>query len=141
MNASLFRGVVEEVYDAIPPLVRERMVNVALLIEDEPSPEVRVEEKLGAEDTLLGHYQGVPHTERGSDYGIGATLPDIITLYRIPLLEEAKRLMKERSIAKDEAIRAAVRETLWHEIAHYVGYDEEQVHLREEEGTNTWHTP
>ena len=35
-----------------------------------------------------------------------------------------------------EALRQAVRETIWHEVAHYMGYDEDQVRGREDSREN-----
>jgi len=68
---------------------------------------------------------------RGGEYGIGMTMPDTITLYRLPLLEEADALG-----GGEEGLRRAVRETIWHEVAHYFGFDERAVNAREEDGTN-----
>ena len=117
--------VAEEFEHAVAQKFQDKMHNVALLIEDEPSLEVRKEEELGPHDTLLGYYRGIPATARGALYGVGATLPDTITLYQLPIEEAA------RDDAKD--IRQVVRETIWHEVAHYFGMDESAVRKREDE--------
>ncbi|MDP2158503.1 MAG: metallopeptidase family protein, partial [Nitrospirota bacterium] len=96
------------------------------------SEEVHALEQLQEGETLLGLYQGIPLTERGSEYGMGMTLPDTITLYRLPILEEARDM--DRSFL--DAVRIVVRETLWHEVGHYFGMEEHEAHEREEEGTN-----
>lgn len=132
-----FSEMAGEAWDAVPPEWRGKIENVALLIEDEPSEAVRKEEGLTGRETLLGRYHGIPESERGEGYGVGPTLPDTITLYRLPLLEEAAFLREERSFATPEdAVREAVRETLWHEIGHYFGLHEEEVNIRERGGTN-----
>jgi predicted Zn-dependent protease with MMP-like domain len=128
MGEEQFRTIVEEEWDKVPSPYRERIENVALLVEDEPSPEVREREGLEEGDTLLGFYHGVPLTERGEGYGSGGTLPDTITIYRLPTLLEAEEVGKD--------VREIVHETIWHEVGHYFGYDDFHIHLREDEGTN-----
>ena len=59
--------------------------NVAVLVEWEPDARTRREEELSEDETLLGLYRGVPNTARGSEYGVGATLPDTITLFQRPI--------------------------------------------------------
>jgi predicted Zn-dependent protease with MMP-like domain len=130
MEQEEFRTVVEEEWAQVPERFKGRIDNVALLVEDEPDEEVRQEEKLGEHGTLLGLYRGIPLTERGEGYGM--VLPDTITLYRLPILQVADELGAE------DSVRTVVRETLWHEIAHYFGYGEEAVQEREDEGTNTY---
>lgn len=124
MERDAFEKLAEEGFLLIPEKFRERIQNVALLIEDEPSEEVREREGLTEDETLLGLYQGIPNTARGDSYGIGPTLPDTITLFRLPIEEAA------REDAED--IRKVIAETIWHEFAHYFGMDEEEVRLREE---------
>lgn len=126
--------VAQEWEHAIPEKYRHLIKNVAFLVEDEPSLEVREREGLGGGETLLGYYQGIPHTARGDLYGVGMTMPDTITLYRVPILEEAE--------ASGLSVSQVIRDTLWHEVAHHFGYDEHAVrekedrrhHSHEEEG-------
>ncbi len=120
--------VAEEWTKAVPEKFRVRVKNVAILVEDEPSQAVCRAEGLGEGETLLGLYTGIPLTERGSEYGVGATMPDTITLYRLPILDEAAETGGD--------VRAIVRDTLWHECAHYFGMGEHDVRHREDFGTN-----
>ncbi len=137
MEDSAFERIAAEEFAAVPERFRRLIQNVALLIEDEPSEDVRKEEGLGPGETLLGLYHGIPASARGDFYS--GVLPDTITLYRLPLYEEARALRAEgRAKSKEEAVRLAVRETLWHEIGHYFGMSEEAVHAREEKGTNRY---
>lgn len=128
MERDAFEKLVQEGFLLIPEKFRERIRNVALLIEDEPSDEVRQQEGLAEDETLLGLYQGIPNTARGDSYGIGPTLPDTITLFQLPIEEAA------REDAED--IRKVIAETIWHEYAHYFGMDEEAVRSREGDRTN-----
>jgi predicted Zn-dependent protease with MMP-like domain len=136
MPEEAFRTLAGEVWDQMPEKWEKRIDNVALLIEDEPSAEVRRAEKLPDNETLLGLYHGIPESVRGGAYGVGVTLPDTITLYRLPILDEAAELMHTRAMDVSTAIREAIRETLWHEVGHYFGLHEEEVRTRERGGTN-----
>lgn len=127
------RMVGEEFPKAIPAQFLHLISNVAFLIEEEPDAETRAEHGLSADETLLGLYRGIPFTARGEAYGVGGTLPDTITLYRLPLLQETERLLLERGGTHEERMRQALRETIWHEVAHHFGMDEHQVRHREDE--------
>jgi len=119
MKRKEFEKLAVEGIDALPEWVRKKMTNVAVLIEDAPSEGTLREEGTEEGETLLGLYRGVPLSERGSDYGVGGTLPDTITLFQIPLEEEGE--------GKPDKIREAVAITVWHEVAHHFGIDEDRV--------------
>ncbi|HEY0010664.1 MAG TPA: metallopeptidase family protein [Candidatus Paceibacterota bacterium] len=141
MDEETFQRIVGEEWDAVPAPYRERIQNVALLVEDEPNEEVRRLEGLEGTETLLGIYQGVPLSERGEGYGIGEVLPDTITVYRLPTLLEAEDIRLETRVDRLEfadIVRSVVRDTIWHEIGHYFGHGEEAIMHREEEGKNTY---
>lgn len=140
MEEEAFIALVQAEWDAMPEKYKAHVENVALLVEDEPSAELRAEEGLEEGETLLGHYHGIPNTERGSEYGVGATLPDTITLYRLPILDEAQELTDDHTNEFKKNVTKVVRETLWHEIGHYFGFDEEPINKREAEGTNRFET-
>ncbi len=135
--------VAEEFPFAVPEKFRNKIKNVAFLVEQEPSAEVRATEHLEENETLLGYYRGVPHTARGEGYGVGGVLPDTITLYQLPIEEEARELLRaegrawpsgpERPLqgAVLEATRKVIRDTIWHEVAHHFGMDEHEVRERE----------
>ena len=131
-----FRSIAEAAWAELPERFAKHVQNVALLIEDEPSAELRELEGLKKGETLLGHYHGIPNTERGAGYGVGGTLPDTITLYRLPLIEEAEELTDTDTSNFRKNMEKVVRETLWHELGHYFGLDEPHVREREDEGTN-----
>jgi predicted Zn-dependent protease with MMP-like domain len=130
MEKDIFERIVAEELQAVPQKIKDKIKNVAFIIEDEPSQEVRRAQGLRTGDLLLGLYQGIPNTVRGGEYGIGMTLPDSITLYRLPILKEAGE--------DEDSIRKVIRETVWHEIAHYFGFDEWSVEDREDRGTNEY---
>lgn len=136
MDEREFEAIAQAEWDGMPEHIASKIQNLALLIEDEPSDEVRVREELREGETLLGLYHGIPLSERGSGYGIGATLPDTITLYRLPIIDEALELTDDHTNEFKNHVRAVVRDTLWHEVGHYMGLGEGSIREREAEGTN-----
>jgi predicted Zn-dependent protease with MMP-like domain len=121
MNKTRFTKLVEEALRDIPHRFRDAMKNVAVVVEDEPSPELLEEMEMGPGDTLFGLYQGIPLTERDSQYG--NTLPDRISIYQKPI---------EEACDDDEDIRQCVAETVIHEFGHYFGLSEEEIEEIEE---------
>ena len=145
MTPQEFEKIVADAFERIPENFRNKVKNVALLIEAEPDAKTRKENNLGPDDTLFGLYKGIPRTERGDGYGVGMTMPDSITIYRAPILAAAAEesgvgdlvawgeMMTE---PMKRRVRDIVADTIWHEIAHYFGMDEYAVDEREIEGTN-----
>ena len=125
MSREEFEKLAAEGYEKLPEWVRQKIKNVALLVEDEPSDEVREREGLTEHETLLGYYHGIPLSERGENYGVGIVMPDTITLYQIPI----------EATAEEDGLSVAqvITETIWHEFAHHFGMDEHEVRLREDE--------
>jgi predicted Zn-dependent protease with MMP-like domain len=123
MNDEDFEKLIAEGYEQLPQWARDKIKNVALLVEDEPSKEDRVAEGLEDDETLLGLYKGIPLSQRGEYYGVGMTLPDTITLYKLPILEAAEEDGKN--------IAQVVSETIWHEFAHHFGMNEGEVRALE----------
>jgi predicted Zn-dependent protease with MMP-like domain len=102
-----FEECVEEALDALPPELARLMSNVAVVVEDEPP----------AGAPLLGLYQGVPLTRRGSGYA--AVPPDKITIFRRPL---------QRLYGADRArLRHEIRRVVLHEVAHHFGISDERL--------------
>ena len=71
---------------------------------------------LSEEATLFGLYTGVPLTERA---GYEPALPDRIIVFRRPILE---------SCTTTEEVVQEIRITLWHEVGHFLGLDEDDLH-------------
>ena len=121
MHRQRFTQLVEEALAEIPARFRREMKNVAVVVEDEPTPELLDEMEMEPGDTLFGLYQGTPLPERG--WSFGNALPDRISIYQIPIEEEC---------ADDEEIRDCVAETVIHEFGHYFGLSEEEIEEIEE---------
>jgi predicted Zn-dependent protease with MMP-like domain len=105
MGEEAFEALVVDELDLLPDEMVEGLENIVFVTEGRPED--------GSLD-LLGLYQGTALTERDR-YGFGE-LPDRIVLYREPLLAAAEDL-------KDQ-----IHVTLVHEIAHYYGIDDQQLH-------------
>ena len=116
MTRQEFNRLVEAALDDIPRRFRQELKNIAIVVEDEPSPALLAEMEIEPPDSLYGLYQGTPLTERGWNYG--NTLPDRVTLYQ--------RTIEEDSEDAEDAI-VCIAETLIHEIGHYFGLSEEQI--------------
>ena len=128
MTDEAFEALVAEGIDTIPERFLKKLANVAIVIADAPTKAQLSNGHTHPDETLLGLYEGIPLTERGDYYGTGMTLPDRITIFKVPTLEAA---------GGDPArVQEIVRDTVWHEIAHYFGYDEEEIGEREAHGTN-----
>lgn len=104
-----FEELVVNELDALPDDMVEGLDNVIFVTEARPED--------GSLD-LLGLYEGVALTDRGQ-YGFGE-LPDRIILYREPLIAHAGGDLDE--------LREQIHITLVHEIAHFYGIDDEELH-------------
>ena len=109
MSPSEFDTLVEKAIKAIPARFRRRLHNVAFVVEQEPQ-----------RPDLLGLYQGRPLTTRS--VGDGFTMPDRITIFQGPHV----RMARDRP-----HLEKLLRDTVWHEVAHYFGMDERGVRLAE----------
>jgi predicted Zn-dependent protease with MMP-like domain len=96
-----FEQLVAEALDELPQWVRERLENVEVLVEDDPPAD---------QPRLLGLYEGVPLTRRAGRYS--GVLPDRITLFRSSI---------EASAGSEERLKAVIRHTIVHEVAHFFG--------------------
>lgn len=121
MDRKEFEKTVVKGIDAIPKRFMEKLNNVAIVVENRPTPSQKRKLKIRKGWTLFGLYEGVPQTARGINYG--GALPDKITIFQEPIEEAAKN---ENEIIK------IVKNTVWHEIAHHFGMDEKDVRKSEE---------
>jgi predicted Zn-dependent protease with MMP-like domain len=107
--------LVRQAYQQVPPPVQKAIRNVDISVEEWPDAE-QLDLADGGEVTLFGLYTGVPLPER---YGGQPELPDRIIIYRQPIL----RSCSTRADAARE-----IQVTLWHEVGHYLGMDEDDLH-------------
>ena len=101
-----FERLVAQALDELPPEIRQRLDNVAVVVDEQGSGE------------LLGLYEGVNQLDRA--FGYHLTTPDRITLFWKPIVEEV-------GTPDPEAIRREVRKTIIHEVAHHFGIDDAEL--------------
>lgn len=111
------REEVARLLDRLPKRFRDALRNLEIVVEKHPSADLLRAEGLDPRhDTLYGLYQGVPLPDR-SEFD-PPMLPDKITIFSEPLLAD---------FSDPEELRAEIRLTVLHEIAHYFGMDEEEI--------------
>lgn len=119
-----FDALITRAMDELPQEYIRGLDNVAIVMADEPTPEQIEKMKLQGK-LLLGLYEGVPLTHRGS--GWSGMLPDKITLFKNQIL----------AVSHDEAsFLEQTKRTLWHEIAHYYGLDHDAMHQLQDSHTH-----
>lgn len=128
MERRLFEKCVRDSFLLIPEKFRQKVKNLAFIVDNDVSDSVRKEQGLQDNETLLGLYTGIPLTERGVDYGVGVAMPDTIHIYQRPIEEEAN--------GDELKIKQIITDTVWHEVAHYFGFEEDSIMEREALGTN-----
>ncbi len=112
-----FDALITRAMDELPQDYIRNLQNVAIIMEDDPSPEQRVKMKLDQDHLLLlGLFEGVPKTLGPS------LLPSKITLFKHPIL----------AVSRNESeLFEQVKRTLWHEMAHYYGLSHADMDARQ----------
>jgi predicted Zn-dependent protease with MMP-like domain len=122
MTRRQFEALVERALRKLPKRFREKVENVAVVVEDWADATTLAEMGIEPPDTLYGLYRGVDLTRRDSSYG--NVMPDTITIYQGPIEEDC---------ATEVEMAELVRETVVHELGHYFGLDDETMEQLEEE--------
>ncbi|HOM68343.1 MAG TPA: metallopeptidase family protein [Candidatus Paceibacterota bacterium] len=115
LSPEKFEEIVKEGIAEIPEKFLEKLENVSIIIEDEPTEAQRKKINLRKGLTLFGLYEGVPQIKR---VNYSWVLPDKITIFKIPL---------ESAATSEIDLKELVKNTVWHEIAHHFGMDEKEV--------------
>jgi len=119
MTQEKFEAFINESIQAIPKRFLEKLNNVDICVEDNPTSHQLKKLRVKKNSLVFGLYEGVPQTKRGH---YGQVLPDKITIFKRPI---------ERIAHSENEIREIVKNTVWHEIAHHFGLDEKQVRIAE----------
>ena len=112
-----FDGIVIGALELLAPEFYERLQseNVDVVVEQEPSPAKLSELGLRADETLFGLSEGVSLVDGGSH---ASTLPSKITIFQRPI---------EEAVYNREDLDEEVLRTVWHEVGHFLGFDEDEV--------------
>lgn len=115
MRRSDFERLIFRALEEIPDEFRNALQNIDIQVRWRPTPaELR---RVGVRrGSLFGLYLGVPLPNRGRHYSM--TLPDTIVIYQHT---------HERHCRSEAAIMEQVRQTVLHEIGHYLGIDEDRL--------------
>ena len=116
---SVFDDAIDAAIERLPPTFAEQLDSVAIVVEDEATPEQLAEVRAPG---LYGLYQGVPRTRWGVD---NVPIPSKITLFRGPLM---------RANPEPRQLALAIEDTLFHEIAHHLGIDDARLRELQAEG-------
>ncbi|MFZ2125424.1 MAG: metallopeptidase family protein [Candidatus Saccharimonadales bacterium] len=116
MTDAEFDALITRAMNELPPHYIKGLDNVAIVMADEPTAEQITKMKIDRQHLLLGLYEGIPLTKRGSGYNF--VLPDKITLFKNQIL---------KSVSSDDELFKQIKRTLWHEIAHYYGLGHDRI--------------
>jgi len=116
MDTQRFEELVAKAVDELPAEISEYLDNVDIVVEDLPTPGQLRKSRTGRGYTLLGLYEGVPHTSRGSHYGM--VVPDKITIFRKSI---------EAQCRNDNEIVREIGQVVRHEIAHHFGISDARL--------------
>ena len=116
MDRKVFEQLIRDAVRELPAEFRDKLRNVAIIVEDYPSEELLQQMDLSPDDTLFGLYEGVPLTERG--YFEQPLHPDRILIFQRAIEDECD---------SPEEIKEELKVTLVHEIAHFFGLSDEYL--------------
>ena len=116
MTRTEFEDLVESALKKLPRPFREKLKNIAVVVEDWADEETLEDMGIEPPDTLYGLYRGVDLTRRDSFYG--NVLPDTIHIYQGPIEEDC---------ADSEEMAELVRDVVIHEVGHYFGLDDDTM--------------
>ncbi len=122
MDRDQFEWLVFKAVDDLPGEFRERMDNIDVVVQDEPTSSQLAEAGLKRGETLLGLYEGVPLTRRSRAYGM--VPPDKITIFQKPI---------EARCRSETHIQREVQRVVKHEIAHHFGIGDAKLNQLERE--------
>lgn len=113
-----FEDLIDQALTELPSEYVQRMKrHVAIVWQDDPTPEQRRELKLHCNQTLFGLYEGLPLTQRFN--GPTKITPDKITIFKNPILAVSPDM---------RALKEQIKRTVWHEMAHYFGLGHKRIH-------------
>lgn len=115
-DRTVFDQLVVDAIHELPQRLRDRLSNVFIVVEDKPNNHILEELRLMSNTTLLGLFQGVPLNKKSVWQPV--TLPERITIFQKNI---------EKICRSDEEIKQRIKEVIRHEVAHFVGFTEEEV--------------
>lgn len=109
----------EELIEELPEDLRRALENVAILIQNTPSPEQAARLHLPPGRLVLGLYEGTPLPRQSVFHPV--VFPAAIYLFRTNIERVGKDM---------DEVKAELRHTLFHEIGHHLGFNEDDLRRR-----------
>lgn len=117
LTRKAFEAEAARAADRLPADFRRHLADVAVTIEDLPADEILLDSSPPLDPELLGLFVGVALPER-TFTGPGGELPPRILLFQRNL---------ERYACESDRVVEEITRTLYHELAHYLGFEEDQM--------------
>ncbi|MDH3627603.1 MAG: metallopeptidase family protein [Acidobacteriota bacterium] len=121
LEAAEFETILELAMTALPESVRGALDEVVVSVEPLPDDEALQADDGTLDPELLGLFVGVPRSESNSSMGPGHAPARILIFKR-----NLERCFTERAQLGEEIAR-----TLYHELGHYLGLDEDDLEERD----------
>lgn len=116
LSSKEFDKAVRKAILRIPPEFREHLENIVISVQDRPSIDLLEDMGLEQDDSLLGIYRGDSLMDRSVTHP--PMFPDTIFIFQEPLEEMCEDM---------DELEEQIAITVIHEIAHYLGLDEERL--------------
>ena len=116
MERERFEELVEQVVESLPHQFKNRLENVAVVVQYWPTGRQLRSVGLRQREELLGLYEGVPLTSFGKEHAL--VPPDKISIFQRPI---------EMAYRTESRIVRGIEETVRHEIAHHFGISDRRL--------------
>lgn len=116
MERERFEHLVAEALEGLPQEFQQKLENIAVVVQDWPTPQQLASVGSRHRGDLLGLYEGIPLTRGGKRHAM--VLPDKITIFQKPI---------EMVYRSDRGIMGGIGKTVRHEIAHHFGISDERL--------------
>lgn len=116
LSSREFDKAVRKAIHRIPDEFREHLENIVISVQDRPSRELLEELGLPVDNSLLGIYRGDSLMDRSVTSP--PIFPDTVFIFQQPL---------ESMCADMDELEEQIAITVIHEIAHFLGMDEERL--------------
>ncbi|MCX7982300.1 MAG: metallopeptidase family protein [Syntrophales bacterium] len=111
-----FDEIVKKVIDSLPDHIRSHLENIVISVKKRPTAEMKKTLGIPPEEEVLGFFSGP--SRAGQSFFSPFEYPNTIFIFQRPL---------EDMCATKEELEKEIRITVMHEIAHYLGLDEERL--------------
>jgi predicted Zn-dependent protease with MMP-like domain len=112
-----FESLVRSASDHLPERFQQPLSEVVVSVDDLPTDEILRSESVPLDPELFGLFVGVPLTAR-TTFAVGGELPPRVMIFQRNL---------ERCFTVEAQLVEEIARTLYHELGHYLGMDEDDL--------------